>query len=77
LAERIEGLKSHVREQYVTLQTLRKDAERYRWLRDSADCDEGVAPMVQMQSDWGKFYWSQVKCESLNAAIDEAIGEKA
>ncbi len=69
-------LVSELRRLVAENESLRKDAERYRWLRDSADCDEGIAPMHQLCSDWGRFYWSQVEGDDLDAAIDAAKESK-
>lgn len=51
------------------VESLRKDAERYRWLRDKAAAAEGVCPMVSMTDDCG----DQVSNWLFGNAVDKAI----
>ena len=52
----------------------RRDAERYRWLRDSADPDSGdVYATRHLQNGWGKWSNTVEQGSGLDAAIDTAI----
>jgi hypothetical protein len=55
-------------------EALRKDAERYRWLRNGYDhCDDGLPYAVRhAQNDWGKWVTPVIVDEALDAAIDTA-----
>jgi len=55
---------------------LEADAKRYRWLKYTANCNDGVAPMIQRCSDWGRWFWVQVEGNDLDAAIDAAMKEQ-
>ena len=60
-------------------QEARKDAERYRWLRDEAHPDRedtGVACKETHMTDWGKWYEKFLSGEELDAAIDAALRSK-
>jgi len=53
---------------------LRKDAERYRWLRDKADPDSNQPYVtVYKKNSWGKWFNSVEIGSFLDAAIDAAI----
>ena len=52
---------------------LRKDADRYRWLRNKANPDDGVPAVTDERcNDWGKWYHIYPSGEELDAAIDSA-----
>ena len=52
---------------------LRKDAERYRWLRDkSGNCDVGTVPTVRPLPSQCNDYWALCE-EILDASIDAAM----
>lgn len=58
-----------------------KDAERYRWLRDSAHPDNdagfGIAATSHEMSGWGHWYIKHHSGEPLDAAIDDALASQA
>ena len=55
-----------LREQHAEIERLRRDAERYRWLRDKAPPDIGDIASVRDSHDPSE----------IDAAIDAARGEK-
>ena len=55
-----------LREQHAEIERLRRDAERYRWLRDKAPPDIGDIASVRDSHDPSE----------IDAAIDAAMGEK-
>lgn len=56
---------------------LRRDAERWRFLRD-CDPDAGYpVPLRHEQNDWGNWRYVFVQTDELDAAIDAAITERA
>jgi outer membrane murein-binding lipoprotein Lpp len=65
-------LKDQVRTLRAEIEALRKDAERYRWLRDKAMGDEGN-PFICVLTDG---YTGQLDGESADDAINDAMGEK-
>jgi hypothetical protein len=54
------------------VEALRKDAERYRWLRE-ADPDAGPAVLQHEMNSWGKWFYVSINQEALDAAIDAAM----
>jgi len=52
------------------LREARRDAERYRWLRDPSNEDATTALKVELnEAEWG---WESMAGEELDAAIDAA-----
>jgi len=64
-------------EDYETLlaerDALKKDAERYRWLRDKAVDAEGVYPMVSLTDDTGDQVSNWLFGKAVDSAIDAAL----
>lgn len=61
----------------LTVEALRVDAERYRWLRDKADADNGHPyATIHKANDWGKWFNTWECGEGLDAAIDAAMEQR-
>jgi hypothetical protein len=59
------------------IEALRKDAERYRWLRNTGhpDHESGIAVSIEWTNSWGKSCASYPYGAELDAAIDDAINQ--
>ena len=57
------------------LTALRRDAERYRWLRGEADVTGERWSRWNLQR-WDGRSWHSLELTALDAAIDAAMGEK-
>ena len=74
------GSAEKVKELITRLREAKKDAERYRWLRDKSHTVTGVTPCAfamkdgDLMEDWNGQY-GLLCMGALDAAVDEAVSE--
>lgn len=58
------------------LAEYKRDAERYRWLRDIADPDmEQPCIMIHLQDSWGNWKWQVIHPHEIDGRIDAAMDQ--
>ena len=70
--EALAGARDLIAAQQVEIEQLRKDAERYRWLREQDDSSE-VFCMYGRNSNWGACGHCEIYGELLDETVDAAI----
>jgi hypothetical protein len=74
LRDSIASAQNDVSDLIAERDRLRKDAERYRWLRGDGQHDSSSRWMRWRIEHWGSHTWNDLRGAELDDAIDAALG---
>lgn len=75
-ADALSRLQRELQEQQRLVEGLRKDAERYRWLREQQHNDDVDLKFMDYNEDGPANVWYSVWGDALDYAVDQEMEEK-